>query len=415
MRNAPLVCLVTPGNVSTTPRLVKSADALAQAGYRVHVVAGASIPSAAALDKDVLSKAAWTYEGASFRAGPGGVGRRIAQKVARRLAGLSPNPSLALAAKAQFAGTALLAQAAARADADLYIGHCLAGLPVAASAAASSGKPYAFDIEDFHDAETNDAMADPVEVKVRRTIQGGLSGPAAFLTAASPLIGQEFSARYGGDPAVLLNVFPLAHAPSAPVDLPPPSQDRPARLYWFSQTIGPGRGIEELVDAMGLMRVPAELHLRGNVGDDYARALRTRSAAAGARHPPTFHRPGPPDDMARLASDADLGLSIELPRPLNRDICLTNKIFVYLLAGIPQLLSLTKAQSAIAPELKEAGILADLFAPRQLAQTLDRFLADRRLVARARARAWELARAKFCWDKEKSKLLERVARVVPLE
>ena len=39
-----------------------------------------------------------------------------------------------------------------------------------------------------------------------------------------------------------------------------------------------------------------------------------------------------------------MGLSLEESRPRNRDLCLTNKVFVYLLAGIPQLLSHTAAQ-----------------------------------------------------------------------
>ena len=34
------ICLITPGHVASTPRLVKNADALAAAGYEVHVVAG---------------------------------------------------------------------------------------------------------------------------------------------------------------------------------------------------------------------------------------------------------------------------------------------------------------------------------------------------------------------------------------
>jgi len=38
--SAPLICLLTPGHVASTPRLVKEADALVDAGYRVHVVAG---------------------------------------------------------------------------------------------------------------------------------------------------------------------------------------------------------------------------------------------------------------------------------------------------------------------------------------------------------------------------------------
>src|SRR5437868_12041914 len=35
------------------------------------------------------------------------------------------------------------------------------------------------------------------------------------------------------------------------------------RSHWFSQTIGPGRGLEMLLKCLPYIKVPSEIHLRG--------------------------------------------------------------------------------------------------------------------------------------------------------
>jgi hypothetical protein len=117
--------------------------------------------------------------------------------------------------------------------------------------------------------------------------------------------------------------------------------------------------------------------------------------------------------MARLAAGADLGLSTEPSLPPNRDICLTNKIFIYLLAGLPQLLSNTAAQSAFAPELGAAAILGDLAQADAVARQLDEFFSDPTRIRAARAAAWDLAMRRFCWEVEKAKFLDSIRSVVP--
>src|SRR5882672_11962805 len=53
------VCVVTAGHLSTCPRMLKAADALAGAGYDVRVVSTNHTPWAAAADRKVLATRAW--------------------------------------------------------------------------------------------------------------------------------------------------------------------------------------------------------------------------------------------------------------------------------------------------------------------------------------------------------------------
>ena len=409
---SPFVCLVTPGHVASTPRLVKEADALADAGYRVHVVAGRHFAPADPLDAEILAAAKWTHTRVDYRGGPGCAARKLLRRVARRLMATAPLATPAMAACAHHAEIRRFARTAAAVGADFYFAHCLGGLPAAAQAAGARNVPYGFDAEDFHDAETTEAINDRTERTIRRTLHVRHLPGCAFMTAASPLIGRRYAEVYGVPaPETVLNVFPLSHAPVAPADPGPITEERPARCYWFSQTIGPGRGLEAVITILARLRTPVELHLRGHVDAGYKARLQGNAYGEGLRRAIVFHSPGPPAEMARLAAPFDLGISSEEPPPLNRDLCLTNKVFVYLLAGIPQFLSRTRAQAALAPELGAAALLGDLERVNESAGMLDAFFAAPSQVAAARSAAWELGRGRFNWDREKERFLRAVREV----
>src|SRR5712664_4131585 len=55
------ICLLTPGQPSTNPRLVKEADALAEAGFDVHVVYAHWADWAAETDRELLASRRWKW------------------------------------------------------------------------------------------------------------------------------------------------------------------------------------------------------------------------------------------------------------------------------------------------------------------------------------------------------------------
>jgi hypothetical protein len=410
---APLICLITPGHVASTPRLVKEADALVEAGYRVHVVFGRNFPAADALDAPILRSAGWRFTRVERLAGAGAAARKIMRRLARRLIVHPRFATVKIAARANSAEALHLGRVAARVPAALYIGHCLPALPAAAMAARRRGSAYGFDAEDFHDAETAAVLSEQAERISAGVLQGRLLPGCAHLTASSPLISRQYERAYGVHPRTVLNVFPLSQAPATPVDNGRISEGRPARIYWFSQTIGAGRGLEAVVAVLGRMLAPVELNLRGFPAAGYGARLQALAIRAGLKRPIRFLSPAPSSEMARLAAGTDLGLSTEDRVPLNRDLCLTNKVFTYLLAGIPQLLSDTAAQRALAPDLGEAALLVDLGETDLVAGKLDDFFASPARAAAARRKARELAADRFCWDLEKSIFLDSIRSIAP--
>jgi hypothetical protein len=141
------------------------------------------------------------------------------------------------------------------------------------------------------------------------------------------------------------------------------------------------------------------------VSDSYKSLLLSRSVSQEVTI--SFLEPGSPEEIVQLAAEADVGLSLEQTSPPNRDICLTNKVFVYLAAGIPQLMSKTRAQEAFGKEIGKAAILADMRDCAATAQKLDALLGDPVALEAARWQAVAMGES-FSWLREKTKFLQLV-------
>jgi hypothetical protein len=400
----PRICLVSPSHAAANPRLIKEANALQAAGYAVHVVAGWYYPPLDQYDWEIYSRASWDRTVVHYVTGPRILFGKLLRTLARRRIRSDSRPSVPYAIRAVHAASAMLARAAQRVPADLYIGHMLPGLYAAAKAARTHRAAYAFDAEDFHSEETEFVIRHPALATSIRTVEAALLPGARFVTAASPLIGRAYAEKYGiEEPTTLLNTFPLSEAPGAP---PPnaPAAEHP-RLYWFSQTLGPGRGLEPLIATLGRMTRVCALHLRGTPTPGYVDDLRRQASGAGFRGELHFHPLAEPEAMPRLAAGYDLGLSLEQMQPRNRDLCLTNKIFTYLLAGLPVGLTPTSAQRQLAAELGDAALLLDLANPVAASHVLDTYFAHPARQSTARAAAWQLGRSRYNWEYEQQALV----------
>jgi glycosyltransferase involved in cell wall biosynthesis len=116
--------------------------------------------------------------------------------------------------------------------------------------------------------------------------------------------------------------------------------------------------------------------------------------------------------MIRAAAEFDVGLALEQPVSLNRDLCLTNKIFSYLLAGNAIAASSTTGQRPIIEAIGRAGFLYEPGDVDALANGLRSWSHDRQQLQQARWEAWSWGTRQFNWDVEKKKLLNVVSDVL---
>ena len=403
---------MTPGQPSINPRLVKEADALVEVGHDVSVFCSHTISWADEADKNLLARRKWTC---SYVGGNNGsllyAWTRLRHGLVRRFTGARRADSW-LGLRALTRVTPELSAAAVRCKADLYIAHYTGALAAAAQAAKQNGSSVSFDAEDFetgyYDIKSGPQKSDRlVEDVERRYLQ-----ECCYVTAGSPGIASAYQAKYGiSMPTSVLNVFPLAERP---LEFRTTSSTAPLRLYWFSQTVGPGRGLEDVIRAMARLRdCTIELHLQGLARPDHRQYLRNIAIAAGVPDQAIlFHPPGAPDELIREAAEFDVGLALERPASLNKDFCVSNKLFSYMLAGNAIAATATAGQRDILEMIGEAGFLYEPGDIGALARGLRNWSQDRAMLQRARQESWFWGTQRFNWDIEKKKFLDVIEGVL---
>jgi glycosyltransferase involved in cell wall biosynthesis len=404
------ITVVTSGHLSTCPRMLKAADALADDGHDVRVVATRHEPWATETDLVVQATRRWRLVTIDYRRGEAGstywrTGARYrAARVVAETLGPDRSPFPVLTRAFGRVHTELVAAAAAEST-DLLYGGTTGALAAVAEAAGRLRVPYALDLEDLHHGEASGVGA-PFEDALALRIERAVLPQASFLTTSSEAIGQAYTARYGVEPLVVHNTFPLPSCPPDPVANP---RER-FRAYWFSQTIGPGRGLEDAIVALGRIPVSTELVLRGRPQEGYLETLWTLADAQRNRVRVSHVPPASPDAMVDLARGFDVGLALEQATPPNRRLCLTNKAFTYILAGVPVVMTDTPGQHPLAADLGRAAAVAAPGDIEGLTSAIAAWATDADRLERAKRAAWQAATRRWHWEHplERGRLQELV-------
>jgi glycosyltransferase involved in cell wall biosynthesis len=409
------VCVLTGGHLSTSPRMLKVADTLARAGYRVRVVSARHTDWATETDRSVrrLREGLWSWRVIDFRRDGGwqlyftsGVRSRSARWVGARLG--SRALTVGIAARARDRIYPELVSAVLEEPADLIYGGGSA-LAATAESARRMGVPFALDLEDFHTGEYPDSAATRVANAFTSRIEREVLPRAALLTAGSKEIANAYLEQYGVTAIAINNSFPL---PDTPPDTTPPRGQ--LRLYWFSQTIGSDRGLEEVVRGIGVAGIEASLHLRGRPVPGYLTQLSQRALAVAPRLRIVDHAPGAPDEMVNLCRGFDIGLATEVDSILNKSLSLSNKALTYILAGLAVAMTDTKGQHELGVDLGEGALLFRPGDVDALGDGLARWDRDRQALGRGKAASWAAAKRRWNWGDahESGKLVESVKRVL---
>jgi glycosyltransferase involved in cell wall biosynthesis len=403
------ITVVTAGHLSTCPRMVKAADALCEDGHDVHVISSRSVPWATAADNAMRRTRTWRWTAVDHTPGTWlGWRRALRSRVSTRVVdtcGADRAPwSAAVRAYAPIHPELRRAVMASRAD--LIYGGTTGALAAAAGAAASLGVLYALDLEDLHVAESVGAGAARQDALATRVERRVLSG-AAFLTTSSESIAEAYRARYQVEALAIHNVLPRGEPPViAPTH-------GPLRLCWVGQVIGPDRGIEEAIEAVGTTSIPATLHVRGRE-TPFADQLRRLAVERAPLLELAVLPPIEPDRLVESCRDYDIGLAGE-PLPVeNRRLCISNKLFLYLSAGLAVVVTTSPGHSAV---IADIGAAAVPYAPGDvaaLAAGLRRWHEDREQLASARRASWAAAGRRWHWEhpEERGGLLSAVTRVL---
>jgi len=408
-------CLVTTGQPATNPRLVKEADALSDVGADVHVIACKF--RAWADDADaVYASRDWTMHWLRFgEQAPRwkDLWQRARRKGARIFARyVGPRPGLA--ERSLHYAAPEMNRMALNVPADLYIAHNLSALPPAYHAAQRHDGALGFDAEDFHRGEQPRTFEDPFVRSLTEQVEERYIPQCDYVTAASRGIGEAYADALGIEqPTTILNVFPWSER-EQDVSEEALSNEVPAgkkSLYWFSQSIGPNRGLEEALQALPHLPSDIILILRGEWRPGYEETFRSQAQALDVNDRVRHLDLVPPDELIPRTSQHDVGLALEQPISRNREICLTNKLFTYLLAGVPFVASLTSGQRPIVEDLPRAARGYEPGDVRGLFKAVSGLLQDEQ----ASNAALQAAQDQYCWNVEKNTFLEIVRQTLKQE
>jgi len=391
------ITVLTAGHLSTSPRMLKAADALTAAGHDVRVVSTTHVEWAACADEDARRTRTWPWTRIDYSAATGGwlrlrtgARQRGATRASAYLgADAVPYP---IGVRAFSRVHDELVRAALSSPADFFYGGTTGALAATAAAARTAGVPFGVDFEDFHRGEregADGAMMNALAARIERDVLED----AACVTAAGTAIADEYQKACGIRPLPINNTFPLpGRAPEFA------SSGGPLSLYWFSQTIGESRGLEEVVRAIGLAGVPATLQLRGRAAPGFDQAMTALAASVAPNLDLRIIPPSAPDTMVECCRGFDVGLAVEQPVVRNREVCLSNKVFTYMLAGLAVVLTDTPGQRPVARDLGGHALVYEAGRPEQLADGLRRWHRDRPALVAARRAAWAAACERWHWD-----------------
>lgn len=396
------IVVITTGQPATNPRAVKDAVALENVGYKITFIYNFWAAWALPFDEEIMKEnptITWQMAGSNpINKKAIYYFSRIRHKYFRSLNKIFPS-NFSIARNAALRGFSSLVKTAASIKADLYIAHNLGALPAAALAAKKYHAKYAFDAEDFHRGQE---VPGSIEEKRTILIEDTYLPGALFITAASPLIAEKYSGYYNSTVTVINNVFSKKYLVKEINET-----SKPIKLFWFSQTIGKGRGLEDIIHA--LMEMPHgsfSLTLLGKHDEAIKDYFIELEKGEKSNVDINFLQPVSPAEIFAIAAQHDVGLALEQSGELNRNLCLTNKIFTYLLAGNAIIFSDTKAQKQFYEDNTDIGSIYECGNSQGLKNILYQYSNNRKLVLDKRKRSLALAGSKFNWEMESFKLIE---------
>jgi glycosyltransferase involved in cell wall biosynthesis len=401
MKESPRILIVSNGPLCRNPRVVKEAATLGAAGYRVTVLTVRDHAPSEIQDVRLLAAAPFRRVTIDLLPDVGTAGsvvflRRLQLWAARKLSRLSWLRSIHALGPA----AALLA-AARRLPAELTIVHNEIAHWVG-TRLLEDGRLVAADIEDWHSEDLLPDARRHRPLPLLRAVERTLLRHAVHTTTTSHALSAALHARYGGRaPVVISNSFPLQpDFRQAPAN--------PPAFFWFSQTLGPGRGLEPFVAAWSRMQVPSRLVLLGASAGNFCDQLR-QSVPGELCARLEFLDLVPASDLPALIARHDIGLALELAEIPNRDLTVTNKILQYLNAGLAIVATATQGQREVLAPAPEAGLFVDLDDPSALARELDTLIADPAQLAARQAAARQLAATHYCWELDAPRLCALVS------
>ncbi|MBI4783110.1 MAG: glycosyltransferase [Oscillatoriophycideae cyanobacterium NC_groundwater_1537_Pr4_S-0.65um_50_18] len=397
------ILILIGAHLCTAPRPQKEAAALAAAGHDVTVGGIWFDPALAERDRLLMMNQPWKFSPVlDFR--PQYPLQRWRIRLQARFAREQFQQTGRVSPTLLGYGATAMLKAALSARADLTIVHSEAGLWVG-HRLLDYGLRVGVDFEDWFSQDLLPAARATRPIAQLQRLEARLAQDCPYCLTTSNVLAERLAQVYQAPtPTVIYNVFP--HIPT-----PPRPQNAIPTLHWFSQTIGSGRGLETLFQALPYLTTPVPIHLRGNCSSSTRQWINAQIPTAWRDflfiHPTVSNAELP----ARIA-DHDIGLALELSDPPSRNLTVTNKLFQYLQSGLAMIATDTLGQQEVFAQAPEIGCLIPSNQPLSLAEAIEALVRNPQRLKAAQLCALQAAQTQFGWENQRDRLLTTVERAL---
>ncbi|MDO1449796.1 glycosyltransferase [Rhodocytophaga aerolata] len=404
------ICILTQSHLCKNPRVVKEAKTLSKAGYNVIILTTFTSEALLKEDLEVIDTSCIQYFGATnIIVSQSNFFRRTYIRFQRRLAGeLVYRTGIQLPQALGYNAYGFL-KAALQIKADLYISHQEMPTWVGCEL-IRKGYKVGFDFEDWYSHDLLPQARRQRPIKLLRKIEHFALIKGIFIYTTSDSMAAEMAKAYSVVmPATIYNVFPYSERER----LDGIHKDRKdlskVSMIWFSQTVGPGRGLELLIRALELVAIPIELHIRGNINLQYKTYLLDRFPNS-LGHAIYFHDIVSNYELISRLAEHDIGLALEQATPESRNLTVTNKFFQYLQAGLAVIASDTLGQTEIANKAINAIFTYKNDSREDLAKQLTRLISKKYMLKQSKKNALTIVQERYSWEYEEKRLILAISK-----
>lgn len=403
------ILILIGAHLCTAPRPQKEADTLAAAGHEVTVRGFWFDPELVRRDRILLSQKKLQFQPIIYFQPNHHINNlkirlqsRIAKEKFKRFSQFSPG-LLGYGAKAML-------KVARQTQADLTIVHSEAGLWVG-NQLLNEGFRVGVDFEDWFSEDLLPSARITRPIQELKAFERRLAQECTYSLTTSNVLAEALAQSYQATkPTVIYNSFLWAERSHLDNQKRDRKNYKYPSLHWFSQTIGPGRGLETLFQALSYLNIPLEIHLRGNCSTS-TRQWIEQQVSINWRDRLFIHPTVPNNELLSRIAEHDIGLALEQTEVPSRNLTVTNKLFQYLQAGLAVIATDTQGQQEVFSQFPTIGRLIPCATPIKLAEALTELLTDPEKLAFAKTSALEAAE-NLSWEHQAEKLLTAVEQAL---